>query len=131
KPETLDYKPHKLVQAAELFEPSNHLLGFAYWNARVIGSMDHQQRRPDALHAVDRRDIFQKLTVLLEAAVLRLTQVAPPRARVLEKRDEVGDTDQVDPRRPQLRVGGQRRKHHESAVAAAVHGDALRIGAAA
>jgi hypothetical protein len=52
------------------------------------------------LHVVDRRDVFQQLTVLLEIAILRDAEVATLGTGVREEGEEVGDADDIDPDRP-------------------------------
>lgn len=41
-------------------------------------------------------DLIEEGAVLVQGTALRLPKFAPPLARVLEERDEVGDTDAVD-----------------------------------
>src|ERR1044071_7909876 len=63
-------KPQKLDRTTERLQPGHHLLSFVDRHARVVGAVDHQQRGGDPLDVVDRRDLFQKLAIVLQTAVL-------------------------------------------------------------
>src|SRR6202011_1451819 len=99
--------PNELDRAAERAQSADHLLGFADRHPRVIRSVYHQQRRRNAVDALDGRDVFEKRAVILEAAVLRLAQVPPPRPGVLQEGHAVRDADEITATRPQLRKRGE------------------------
>ena len=63
------------------------LFGFTDRNPRIVRAVDHEQRRVDSIDRVDRRDRFEEFPIFIERAVLRFPERAPPRSRVLEKRD--------------------------------------------
>src|SRR5579859_8029139 len=107
------------------------LLRLADRHARIVGAVDDEHRRGDAVHLVDGRDVFEEVAVVLQAAVLGLTQPATPGSGVFQERHEIGDADDVHAGGPYLGIGGDSGQHHEAAVAAAPDGDAPRVGDAA
>jgi hypothetical protein len=87
-------QPVALVGVAQILHrhpaPPQHrhdLLRLAHRHARIVAAVDHEERRRDALHVVDRRDLLQERAVVLQAAILWLAQLAPPGAGVLEEGD--------------------------------------------
>src|SRR5688500_11487170 len=77
--------PVALVLEAQILDPSSlgphplrDLLCLRSRHAWIVGAVDNHQRRRDAIRLVERREPLEQLAVLIERAVLGLTQPAPP-----------------------------------------------------
>ena len=106
------------------------------WSASGLGTRgsfapgDHKQWRFDLVHVVDGRDRFHELGIFIWVAVLCGAVLATPRAGVLEESGPVGDADDVDAGRPQIRIHRHLRQRHEPAIAAAHDHDLLGVDVA-
>jgi len=72
------------------------LMSLAHRHPWVVRATKDEQRRLDPVDGVDGEDLIKEAAVLIRGTALRLPKFAPPLARILEERDEVGDTDAVD-----------------------------------
>ena len=68
-----------------LAQGGDDLLGFADGHARVVGTMNDDQRRGDAFDMTNWRNLFQKFAIFLQTAVLAGTQFTPPGMGVSRK----------------------------------------------
>ena len=84
----------------------------------IVGAVDDEQRSAEVVEVGEGRHVVQKLSVVLERAVLALAGLPAPRSRVLEERHEAGDPHDVDARGPQLGLEGEAGQHHVPAVGA-------------
>src|SRR5439155_1084890 len=90
----------EIGRTAELAQAVDHLLGFGDRDPRIVGAVNQQQWRPDAIEMIDRRDRLEEVAVVLQRPVFGLTQVPPMRAGRLQERDEVADADEAHARGP-------------------------------
>src|SRR5258708_6058886 len=114
-----------------LAQGRDDLFGLANWYARVVGAMHDKEGCGDAVDGANGRDLLKKLAVLLQAAVLSLAQFTAPWTGILQESDKVSDPNDVNARRPQIRIGRESREHHKAAIAAAHNGNTTRISDAA
>src|SRR5260370_27673144 len=96
---------HVFYRDVALTQGCYNLLSLANGYARVVRAVNDEKRRGDVVDVVDGRNALQKLVVVFQAAVFGLTELAAPWAGILQKRDEVGDADDIDGGCPQGRVG--------------------------
>src|SRR5215218_6603316 len=111
--------------AAVLFHSIDDLLGLADGHAGVVLAVDDHEWGCNFPGLVDGAYVLEELTVLLQRAVLGLSQGATIGARVLQEGNEVGDPHDIHPRAPEFRVFGESGEHHEPAVGASHYRDTL------
>src|SRR3954447_23215216 len=90
----------QLAADAALGQRAMDLLRLTHGDAGVVGAVDDEERRPDAVDVRQGRRLPEEVAVALERAVLALAELAPPLGGVLEERDEAGDSGELDPRPP-------------------------------
>ena len=119
-------KPHRAAVSADF---RHHLLRLAGGNARVVGSLDDEQRLRDPTGVVERGDPLEELGHLRHAlvAVFDAAEVAPVALGVLQERREVGNPDDIEGAADPLVVGRGAGERHEATVAAAGDHDAVGV----
>jgi hypothetical protein len=88
-------KEHVLDGHVALCELLNHLLRFDDRDVRVVGTMQHDRWRLDAVDAVDGREPAQHLGFGLRVAVFDRRDGGHPRLRVPEEGFEVDDAKEI------------------------------------
>src|SRR5581483_666957 len=86
-------------------------------NARIVGSMQDQQRSRDAIDRVDGRNPLQHVAMMGKTAIFRFSPGTTPGASLFEERDEIGDANHINGCGPQFGVSGDGSEHHITAVA--------------
>src|SRR6266700_1734903 len=95
---------------------SDDLFRFLQWYSRIIGAMDDNERRCDAINRVNRRNLLEELSIMFKCPILRFAQLAPPGTRILQERHEVSDPNNIHARRPQIRICSHRGEYPEATV---------------
>src|SRR5215216_3444219 len=127
EPVALVLVDEQLTADAPLGQRAVDLFGLAERHARIVGAVDHEERRADPFHVRQRRRLEQEVPVPRERAVLPLAERPPPLRRFLEEGDEARDADELDPRGPPLRLECKTGEDHVAAVRAAVEHRARRV----
>src|SRR5215472_11257410 len=104
------------------------LLGFTNGHTRIVCAMYDEERRCNTIYMVDGRNLLQEFAVAFQAAILGFAQLAPPGAGIFKERHEVGNANNINGCCPEIRVGGDGREYHETAVASTHYRDAFWIG---
>ena len=107
---------------AELAHRAHELIRLRHRIARIVGAVDHHDRRADILDMGDRRDLEEELPVLGIVDVAVLDPIAGfERGRgPLERRDPVRNPNHRNATFEELGKLGQRRVGHVSAVGAPI-----------
>src|SRR5258708_30080839 len=67
-----------------LAQGRDDLFGLANWYARVVGAMHDKEGCGDAVDGANRRDLLNKLAILLQAAILSLAQFTAPGSPIFQ-----------------------------------------------
>ncbi len=96
-----------LHRVVAFFEGVDDLFRFGDGDTGIVGAVDDEERGSDVVYMVNRGDLIEEITVILDSAVLRFSQVAAVGAGVLMK---VGGwrSPRYPPRRPTDRDDGSK-----------------------
>ncbi len=85
-------QPVALIFEAQIFDGhlalaqgGHDLLGLANRHAGIVRTVYHEKRRDNLVHMPDGRALFQKLAIILQAAILRFAQLASPGMGILQE----------------------------------------------
>ena len=124
------FEQDQLGGHAALLERLLDLNRLAGRHARVVDALDDQQRRLDAVEVRRRRELLQRVGVLLGIAVLAGAERAAVRRGVLKERREVRDADDGHAGVVGAREHRHAHEHRVAAVAAAGDRDLRRLAVA-
>src|SRR3974377_105358 len=102
---SLVFKTHVFHWYISRTQSSYDLFSFSNGYARIICAMYHEERCEYSINPVYWRNLLQKFSILLQAAILRFTQFAPPGTGVFKERHKIGYANNIHSRCPQIRIG--------------------------